>query len=285
MKKVLDISVHNGNIDFDALKQTGINDLIIRAGWLGNYNNHEVDETFERNYSEALRLGFNIGIYVYSYCRSKEAVESGCNWLSNLLVGKNINLPVFLDLEDDYTLDGSDLTEQAVTFCEYFKNKGYKAGVYANKYWFQNYLNVTALEQYKIWLAEWQVTEPTVSFKVDLWQYTSKDRVYGINGNVDASYCMCECDDVTPVNPNEDNKKESEDYEEMKKYVNGTTEEPIYADTDCTVKVGVLFPHGECDCLGVFEGKAILRYNIYDNNGNVVNHKIGFANWLGGIQE
>lgn len=285
MKKVLDISVHNGTIDFDVLKQTGINDLIIRAGWLGNYNNHEVDEMFERNYSEALRLGFNIGIYVYSYCKSKEAVESGCSWLYNLLTGKNINLPVFLDLEDSYTLDGSDLTEQAIAFCDFFKVKGYKSGVYANKYWFENYLNVGALEGYKIWLAQWGVDNPTVSFKVDLWQYTSKEQVHGISGNVDANYCMCDCDDIEPINPNEDNKKESEDFEDMKHYVNGSTEEPIFADTDMTVKVGVLFPRGECECLGVFEGKAILRYNIYDNNGNVVNHKIGFASWLGGIQE
>lgn len=294
MKRVIDISEHNGEIDFAKVKQDGINNVIIRIGWIGNKNNHTLDKMFNTYYNEAKKNGLNVGIYVFSYCLSLDAIKSGVEWVKNLLINKTLELPVFLDLEDDEqsstkisTCGKEHLTLQAITFCNYFENLGFKAGVYASKDWFTRLIDPWALEKYKIWLAEWYVEKPTVSFKVDLWQYTNKEKVYGINQpeyGCDCSQCFCETEENETSQIIIDNG-ESEDFEKMKKYINGTTPEDIFADTDCTVKIGTLFPHGECDCLGVFEGKAILRYNIYDNKGNIVNHKIGFAKWLGGIQK
>lgn len=94
-------------------------------------------------------------------------------------------------------------------------------------------------------------------------------------------YTGCDCNNCylesTPINPGK------EDEEFMKKYINGTTPEEVFADTNLSVKVGTIFPHGECDCLGIFDNKAMVRYPIY-NGENIVNYKIGFVKWLGGIQ-
>lgn len=287
MKKVLDISENNGIIDFSKVKESGYTDVIIRAGWIGNKNNHTIDRYFNRNFTEAKRYGFNVGVYVFSYCQSVQALKSGAEWLKNLLTNKTLELPVFLDLEDDavsstkISICGKEnLTEQAIEFCEYFQNQGYMSGVYANKDWFNRLIDVYRLEKYKIWLAEWGVTSPTVSYKVDLWQYTDALKINGISGNVDCSICYCKDNETT--NSNNENVVIGDDVE-VKRYVNGTTPEEVFADTNCTNKIGTIFPHGECECLGIFENKAMVRYPIYNGN-NIVNYKIGFVKWLGGIK-
>lgn len=289
MRRIIDLSQHNGEVDFDKVKQDGINDVILRIGWIGNKNNHTIDTKFNNYYNEAKKKGLNVGIYVFSYCQSIEALKSGTEWVKNLLINKTLELPVFLDLEDDeqsstkISVCGKEnLTQQALAFCRNIESQGFKAGVYASKDWFNRLIDPYRLENYKIWLAEWYVNEPSVSYKVDLWQYTNKEKVYGVpypSYGCDCSKCFCE-EEPTPVPIIIDNGDDID----MKKYVNGTTEEPIYADTNLTVKVGSLFPRGECECLGVFNGRAMLRYPIYSNN-KIVNYKIGFAKWLGGIRD
>ena len=188
MKKVIDISEHNGEIDFAKVKADGINDVLIRIGWIGNKNNHTIDKMFNYNYMQAKRNGLNVGVYVFSYCLSVEALLSGVEWVKNLLTNKTLELPVFLDLEDDeqsstkISVCGKEnLSQQALAFCRNIENAGYKAGVYASKDWFNRLIDVYRLENYKIWLAEWYVNKPSVSYKVDLWQYTNKEKVYGVN--------------------------------------------------------------------------------------------------------
>ena len=68
--------------------------------------------------------------------------------------------------------------------------------------------------------------------------------------------------------------------EEMKRYKNGITVEEVYADTNCTNKIGSLNPREECDCFGIFNDRAMVRYKVDGTN----NYKIGFCKWLGGVQ-
>ena len=286
MKQILDLSRHNGIIDFVKVREAGYKDVILQIGWIGNHNNHTLDKNFEMYYNQAKFYGFNIGIYVFTYCKTLEALQSGIKWVINNLKNKSINLPVFLDVEDDpdsnsylYKLGKENLTNQCLMFCKEIENAGYKAGIYANKNFFDNYIDITQLLNYTIWWAEYN-SQIHNTHKVDLWQYTSKGQVNGILGNVDISYCYTDFEDKKP---DENQNINNGDEEEVKRYVNGTTPEDIFADTNLTVKVGTLFPHGECECLGVFENRAILRYPIYNGN-NIVNYKIGFAKWLDGIQ-
>lgn len=285
LKKIIDISEHNGYIDFNLLKNSGISGVIIRVGWLGNKHNHTIDSYFEDYYKKAKENGLDIGFYVFSYCQSLEAIEDGIMWTYEQLKNKNFNLPVFLDLEDDehsstkISICGKNLlTSQALKFCNYFENLGIKSGVYASKDWFNRLVDPYKLENYKIWLAEWYVDSPTVSYKVDLWQYTNKEKVMGIyqpSYGCDCNICYCE-------NSNNENINNGDD-EEVKKYKNGSTPEEVFADTNLSVKVGTLFPYGECDCLGIFNNKAMIRYPIYQGN-TIVNYKIGFVGYLGGIE-
>ena len=80
------------------------------------------------------------------------------------------------------------------------------------------------------------------------------------------------------LRPKDQNKIGGE--EEMKVYQNGRTEETVYADTDCTVKVGSLNPRESCDCFGIFNNRAMVRYKVDGTN----NYKIGFCKWTGGVQ-
>lgn len=285
MNKVIDISQHNGFIDFNKVKNDGVEAIIIRVGWIGNKQNHTLDTRFKEYYQKAKEVGLKIGFYVYSYCKTIETLRNGVDWLVSKIEDKTFELPIFLDLEDETIKDiGKDtLTIQAVQFCTIIENLGYKAGVYASKDWFLYKLDINKILNFKIWLAEWNGRENhTLGYKVDLWQYTSKGKINGITSNVDINKCLCDCVENTKENKN-DEKIINGDDEEVKRYVNGSTSEIVYADTKCTLKIGSINPRGECDCLGIFNNLAMVRYPIY-NNGNVVNYKIGFVKWLGGVK-
>lgn len=282
MKQILDLSQHNGTIDFEKVKQAGINDVILRIGWIGNKNNHTKDTRFNEYYRLAKANGMNVGIYVYSYCTSLVTLKSGIDWTISQLANKIIELPVFLDLEDGQIapLSKSELTNQALEFCKTFTAKGYNAGVYASKSWFTSKIDVNQLLQFKIWLAEWNGKENhTCNFKVDLWQYTSDGRVDGINSRVDISKCLAECEKIN-VGEITGNYPQNGDEVEVKRYVNGSTPEPVYSDTNLTNKIGSLNVRETCECLGIFQNRAIVRYKVDRQN----NYKIGYVKWLGGVR-
>lgn len=280
MNKIIDISEHNGIINFNKVKNDNIDGVIIRIGWIGNKQNHTLDKRFNEYYTMAKNVGLKIGFYVYSYCKTVETLRSGTNWILNQIEGKNFELPVFLDLEDSSIISvGKEvLTQQAIQFCTIIENSGYKSGIYANKDWFLNKLNINKLLNYKIWLAEWNGKENhTLGYKVDLWQYTSIGKVNGINSNVDMNKCLCEC--LESSNNNIENNQIGDD-EEVKIYQNGSTPEIVYSDTNLTIKIGSLNPRERCDCLGIYQNRAIVRYKV----DNKQNYKIGFVKWLGGIK-
>ena len=82
---------------------------------------------------------------------------------------------------------------------------------------------------------------------------------------------------TTPIN---NNVKNDGSEVEMKTYVNGNTSETVYADTNCTKVIGSLDPRESCDCFGIFNDRAMVRYKV----GNTNNYKIGFCKWIGGVK-
>ena len=192
MLKGLDLSEHNGNVDFIKVKNSGISFVILRVGWIGNKENHTLDKKFIENYNNAKACGLKVGFYVYSHVKNETAMLSAINWIKNQISGKTRELPIFLDVEDKQI---SGLSKELQTkLCKYFCDNFENSGVYANLDWFKNKLNVNDLINYKIWLAQWTSAEThSADFKVDLWQYTSKGKVDGISGKVDMNYCLnCE---------------------------------------------------------------------------------------------
>lgn len=280
MLKGIDVSEHNGTIDWTKVKNSGINFAIIRLGWIGNKNNHTLDKKFEQNYINAKNCGLKVGVYVYSYVENSEAMQSAISWVQEKLNGKTLEYPVFLDVEDNQisSLDKETLTLLCKQFCE--RIQGFSTGVYANKNWFTNKLNVNDLLNYKIWLAEWNGKENhTANFKVDMWQYTSDGSVDGISTRVDMNYCLnCDNQNVEDIT----GEQEGSEFEMPKTWKNGTTNETVYADVNCTKEIGLIYPQGEAECYGIKDGKYLVCYNIYNGN-NVTNRKVGFVKYNGGL--
>lgn len=277
--KIIDISQHNGKINFNAVKQDGIDGVIIRVGWIGNKENHTIDKYFEEYYQEATKVGLKIGFYVYSYCKSQTAIASGTQWFLNKIYNKQCDLACFLDLEDptiDY-LDKEELTRHAEVFCKTIESKGKKAGVYASEYWFKYKMYVDRLITYKIWLAKWVNNKPDENFRYDLWQHTSQGRVNGINTNVDMNECI-QCENE------EQNINVGSDFE-MKIYKNGSTIERVYQDIFCTKEIGYLHEWEQAECYGIVDGVALIVYNKdKKNDDEPQNKKSGFVKWLGGVK-
>lgn len=274
MLKGIDVSEHNGKIDFTKVKQDGINFVIIRIGWIGNKENHTIDSYFEENYKNAKANGLKVGFYVYSYVKNEIAMLSAINWIKKQINGKSYEYPIFLDIEDKQIANLSK--EMQTNLCKYFCDNFSNSGVYANLEWFNNKLNVNELLNYKIWLAQWtNANTHSADFKVDLWQYADNGKVNGINGRVDMNYCL-NCNNLN----SEEITGENGSDEEVRVYQNGSTVENVYSDTNLTNKIGSLNKYETCDCFGIFNNRAMVRYKVNGSN----NYKIGFCKWLGGVK-
>lgn len=186
----IDVSEHQGNIDWDTVKSQ-IDFAILRIGWIGNKENHTLDEQFERNYSECKRLGIPVGVYIYNYCKTEETVKSGANWVLSKLQGKSLELPVYIDMEDASisNLGKDKLTNICIAFNTIIENARLWAGVYANLNWFNNYLNEDTIKsKYTTWIAHYTSGTDKYKGEYDIWQNSSSAKLDGISGNVDTNY-------------------------------------------------------------------------------------------------
>ena len=186
----IDVSNHQGTIDWNKVKAAGIDFAILKVGPV--YGN--IDDSFEENATECERLGIPYGVYYYSYARSVKDANRDADRTLAWLGGHHPSLPVYYDLEDDYILEDSDfskdkLTQIAQTFCNRMEAVGFKAGIYANLNWFNNYLNSPSLSGYDHWVAQYN-WRCDYAGSYSFWQYSSRGNVPGVNGPCDMSYCF-----------------------------------------------------------------------------------------------
>ena len=182
--KGIDVSTFQGEIDWDKVKNDGIEFAIIRAGF-GRGGNNQIDAKFHDNITGAKNAGIKVGVYHYSYAISAEDAVKEADFCISILDNEELNLPVFYDIEDKSLLKYSneERTQMSLKFCEQVESVGYRAGIYTNLSWYRNYINLDMLKgKYCIWLAQYN---STCNMKCDIWQYTSQGKVDGINGNVD----------------------------------------------------------------------------------------------------
>lgn len=182
--KGIDISKYQQNVDFTAVKESGIDFIIARAS-LGSYTK---DTLFDSHYEEAKSKGLGVGAYHYFYATNeKEAIEEAKFFLETIK-GKQFDYPLAIDVEEASIAGaGKDaLTTAVIAFCEVVENAGYYISVYANPSWLNNYLDAEKLKPYDLWLAHWDIAEP--SRECGMWQYTSSGTVAGISGRVDMNY-------------------------------------------------------------------------------------------------
>ena len=185
----IDVSEHNGTINWDAVKNSGQVDFaILRVGYGDDYS-YQDDKQWARNVSECERLGIPYGVYIYSYATSWNQLNSEVSHVKRLLRGHNPSYPVYIDMEDDSTigLGRNTLTQFAKSFCDQINSAGYTAGVYANLNWWNNYLYASQLDNYERWVAQYN-SSCWYEGDYGLWQYSSSGSVPGISGNVDMNY-------------------------------------------------------------------------------------------------
>ena len=197
----IDVSSHQGNIDWKSVAASGIDFVIIRLGYGDNISSQD-DKKFLENVNGAVSYGIPYGVYLYSYATKlngtnalnvdSSSVDSEIAHVLRVLSGLNntqksqLKLPVFLDMEDDSTMSigKSALTNMADYFCSNIQNNGYSCGIYANKNWLNNYLDSNYLaSKYHIWLAHYTGSYDVLSDYTGLyqiWQYTSDGTLDGI---------------------------------------------------------------------------------------------------------
>ncbi len=187
----IDVSKWQGKIDWAKVAKdpAGIEFAIIRCGNRYSKTGDIVEDPyFKQNIEGAIKNGIKVGVYFYSQAITKaEAVEEASAALE-LVKGYNLQLPIYIDTEGSGgradALTKQERTEILKTFCEVVKNAGYKPGVYSGAYWYKNHVIASEIEQYHIWVAQYN-EELTYKGRYDIWQYTSSGNVAGINGKVD----------------------------------------------------------------------------------------------------
>lgn len=185
----IDISKHNGNIDWNAVKNSGVQYVILRCGYRGSASGVLVeDQKFKSNIQGATAAGLKVGIYFFSQAVNEvEAVEEASMTLS-LIKNYRITYPVYIDVESaNGRADGiskAARTSVINAFCQTIRNSGYTPGLYANKNWLTEKIDTGALGGCKIWLAQY-VAAPTYGGRYEMWQYSSRGSIAGIKGNVD----------------------------------------------------------------------------------------------------
>lgn len=180
VKKAVDISYHNGVIDFERLKNA-VDYVIIRCGY-GQDMTSQDDRQWNRNVGECERLGIPYGVYFYSYAKTTSKIKGEIRHCLRLLQGHTPNLPVFFDSEEKGTQGVAK--HNAKRFCDAMLSNGYNAGIYASKSWFENYIGETW--GYDLWIARYSNVLGVDN--VDIWQYSSNGSVDGINGRCDVNH-------------------------------------------------------------------------------------------------
>ena len=186
----IDVSAYQKKINWE-LAKSQIEFSILRLGWIGNKNNHTLDDEFERNYSECKRLGIPVGVYVYCYSDNIDAVKSGAEWTVEKLKNKILDLPVYIDMEEAaISSKGKDLlTQMCFEFIDIVQKRDFLGGVYANRNWFDNFLNKDEIKRrYTTWIATYTSGDSLYKGEYDMWQNSSSGRINGIEGNVDTNY-------------------------------------------------------------------------------------------------
>ena len=203
MLKGIDVSFAQGRVDWDKLVGN-IDYAILRCG-IGSDIASQDDKQWARNVGECNRLGIPWGAYLYSYAMSTAESESEAAHTLRLLKGLKPAYPVYIDMEDadGYKAKRGGISKQLATdicriFCETVSAAGYTAGVYANKDWAVNRLDMAQLSKWTFWLAQYN-SKATYTGKYDMWQYSSSGTLPGITGKVDLNYCYKDFAATTPV--------------------------------------------------------------------------------------
>ena len=258
-KKGIDVSEFQGKIDWEKVKNDGIEFAILRCGYGMDFSNQD-DVEYERNANECERLGIPYGVYLMSYANTVEKARSEAKHVLRLIEGRKISLGVWHDIEDNGTsgaINKETLTNIINTFCNTIKNAGHRVGVYANLNWLENKIEKTIKDNYDIWVAQYY-SKCEYEGKYIMWQHTSSGKVNGISTNVDMNILY---EDLPVINNNDNNNSKTNNSEIVK-----SLQRALNKDYNCGLEIDGI--------IGPLTTKAV-------NNNMVRNFTVGeFAKWV-----
>jgi lysozyme len=181
---IVDVSKHNGTIDWKKAKNAGVFAAIIRCGY-GTDKEKNDDPMYLYNVNEAVNAGIKIGVYLYSYAKDNAAAHSEAEHALRLIIPFRdvIQLPVYYDVEEAGTEKG--VSDRCRIFCDRIGAAGFTPGIYANIDWWRDYLK--GVDEYTKWIAKWSEPKP-VDPKMELWQFDAYGIVPGIGSGVDLNH-------------------------------------------------------------------------------------------------
>ena len=258
-KKGIDVSEFQGKIDWEKVKNDGIEFAILRCGYGMDFSNQD-DVEYERNANECERLNIPYGVYLFSYANTVEKARSEAKHVLRLIEGRKISLGVWYDIEDNGTsgaINKETLTNIINTFCNTIKNAGHRVGVYASLNWLENKIERIIRDNYDIWVAQYY-SKCEYEGKYIMWQHTSSGKVNGISTNVDMNILY---EDLPVINNNDNNNSKTNNSEIVK-----SLQRALNKDYNCGLDVDGI--------IGPLTTKAV-------NNNMVRNFTVGeFAKWV-----
>ena len=191
----IDVSVYQGDIDWEAVKAAGVDFAIIRCGYRGYVTGLVAeDANFRKNIAGAKEAGIKVGIYFFSQALTVDEALEEAEMCIDALGDYELELPVFYDWEVVIDKDGDTprtayiepdtLTNNALVFAERIRLAGFEPGIYANRKTAVWKYDLSRLDGIDIWMAEYS-DAPTYFYDFDIWQYSSDGRVPGIDADVD----------------------------------------------------------------------------------------------------
>lgn len=186
--KGIDVSRHQGNINWEKVKAAGVEFVMIRAGY--GMESDQVDGKFHANIQAAQKLGIECGVYWYSYALNADEALREAKLCYNTIKDYKLSYPVSFDIEDPSQkhLTKAQISEITKTFCDYLESKNYYVSVYSYASMLTDKMTDAVLSDYDIWVAHVNVDKPSFSKPYGMWQYSWTGRVNGITGDVDLDY-------------------------------------------------------------------------------------------------
>lgn len=194
----VDVSYYNEDVDWSAVRAQGIDFAIVRVGGRGwTYGVIYGDLRCRQYLHNAREAGLDVGVYFYSTAGSEREAAAEARAVLDVLDGQPLDLPVFIDVEEsgEYPygradrLSREERTRIVLAFCRVIEAAGYEAGIYSGQYFYNTNLYRESFEERMIWLANYSASErgrvPGFGAGYDIWQFTDRGKVKGINGYTD----------------------------------------------------------------------------------------------------
>ena len=192
----VDVSAYQGRIDWKKVKASGIDFAIIRLGYRGYESGKLVEDDYAKdNLKGAAEAGLKVGAYFFSQALNIRETDEEIKFILKILGNTKLDMPLVLDWEipadtaRTKKMDAVTLTDIQRHFCGQMRDKGYAPMIYFNWHQSEHLYVLSDLEEYPFWLALYQ-DRMTYPWKVEMWQYTDKGKVPGIQGNVDLNVYM-----------------------------------------------------------------------------------------------